>query len=385
MTSHSLHRQPLHQQIAARLHDQILRHAKPGLRLEAESRLAKRFKVAVHTVREALSALAQKGLVERRHGSGTYVAHRDVRQHIALWLVGGNYHPQSSYWPARVSEQLHALLRSRGLRVKTYSVHFPIAGPTADVAHEEFLEDISCRRISAIGIVHGPVDSKTTRIIRDHRIPVVGNVVARASRSFAVGEDQLALVRAGAERLAKMGARRIAFMGWLPPGVDSAQIHGVFKSSVTRHGATTRDGWVRGDLHPALPGAGYEEFREIWTVEREKPDGLLVTDDVLFQDVVTAILELGIAVPERLKVVAHANKGAVTCPFFPAARMESDPDAHAQAAAELLIKLARREPVSPRTVELPFRWVECAANRPPQTYPSPTRMGREDKDRVATP
>jgi GntR family transcriptional repressor for pyruvate dehydrogenase complex len=44
-----------------------------GDRLPSEKELARRFSVSAATIREVLRALETRGLVERRHGSGTYV------------------------------------------------------------------------------------------------------------------------------------------------------------------------------------------------------------------------------------------------------------------------------------------------------------------------
>ncbi|MFJ5680023.1 GntR family transcriptional regulator [Streptomyces sp. NPDC093097] len=49
---------------------------KPGDRLPAETRLAERFGHSVPTVREALRALRDEGLIEKRHGIGTFVRRR---------------------------------------------------------------------------------------------------------------------------------------------------------------------------------------------------------------------------------------------------------------------------------------------------------------------
>ncbi|WP_274914801.1 GntR family transcriptional regulator [Streptomyces sp. WZ-12] len=46
---------------------------RPGDRLPAETRLAERFGRSVPTVREALRALRDEGLIEKRHGVGTFV------------------------------------------------------------------------------------------------------------------------------------------------------------------------------------------------------------------------------------------------------------------------------------------------------------------------
>jgi len=67
------------EQIIEVLRDQIARGELPrGSRLPSEKMLSEHFLVSAPTVREAIRALAALGLVQSRHGSGTYVtAHTD--------------------------------------------------------------------------------------------------------------------------------------------------------------------------------------------------------------------------------------------------------------------------------------------------------------------
>jgi GntR family phosphonate transport system transcriptional regulator len=63
--------------IAATLTDEITSgHYRPGDRLPTEAALSARFGVNRHTVRHALSALAERGLVHSRRGAGVFVAQR---------------------------------------------------------------------------------------------------------------------------------------------------------------------------------------------------------------------------------------------------------------------------------------------------------------------
>lgn len=61
-------------QLAALLEGQI-RECKylPGQKLPSESQLSRTHKLSVHTVREALSQLVGKNLVEKRKAFGTFV------------------------------------------------------------------------------------------------------------------------------------------------------------------------------------------------------------------------------------------------------------------------------------------------------------------------
>lgn len=86
---------PLWRQIADTLRAEAAR-LEPGHRLPSEARLAARFGVNRHTVRRALAALAEAGLVHARRGSGVtviapptdYPISRRTRFHAAMAVSG---------------------------------------------------------------------------------------------------------------------------------------------------------------------------------------------------------------------------------------------------------------------------------------------------------
>lgn len=66
---------PLYVQLMADVEDKIIRGVyQPGERLQSESEMAKTFGVSIITVRNAVSALVEKGLVEKKQGKGTFVS-----------------------------------------------------------------------------------------------------------------------------------------------------------------------------------------------------------------------------------------------------------------------------------------------------------------------
>jgi GntR family transcriptional regulator len=68
---------PLHRQLFLVLHDEIGRGAlEPGVGLPTEQSLCDQFGVSRITVRRALADLADAGLIERRHGVGSFVLER---------------------------------------------------------------------------------------------------------------------------------------------------------------------------------------------------------------------------------------------------------------------------------------------------------------------
>lgn len=76
MSTSMVHRQtrePVYRQICDILAREIYSHYEAGDALPAEPQLAARFSVNRHTVRRAVDELVRAGLVERRHGRGTFV------------------------------------------------------------------------------------------------------------------------------------------------------------------------------------------------------------------------------------------------------------------------------------------------------------------------
>lgn len=74
---------PLWQNIFGALRAEISQGAwQPGMRLPTEAALAKRFDVNRHTVRRALQALADDGLVQARRGAGVFVRATPLRYPI---------------------------------------------------------------------------------------------------------------------------------------------------------------------------------------------------------------------------------------------------------------------------------------------------------------
>jgi GntR family transcriptional regulator len=64
----------------------LVEGASPGDPLPSEAELCERFSVSRMTVRQALAELTNDGLVERRRGQGTFVAHRPVHRRPGVFL-----------------------------------------------------------------------------------------------------------------------------------------------------------------------------------------------------------------------------------------------------------------------------------------------------------
>lgn len=161
-------------------------------------------------------------------------------------------------------------------------------------------------------------------------------------------------------RLLEAGRRRIAWMDWSGGGhstISRDERVAAFERALASYGVAVNPQWIRRDIHPNLPGAGWEELREIWVASKQKPDGLVIGDETLLRSSIIAIQELGIRVPEQLLVISHVSTGADMPLPFPIWFMEYDPDEFAARLADKLLKLLRHEPVEEKQEWIPFKWV----------------------------
>ena len=347
---------PLTDRVAEVLREEIRTRHRPGDRLPTIRQLAERFDVSINTVHHALAVLRREGLVEGWAGSGTYVRERRVDQHVALVCGMGSEHPFLGYYASRRLVETIAVLRRQGIRSRVY-YFLPQEHPCSE--DESLWTDIRDGSVSAVGVIQFP--PVAWQRLQSAGLPVVWSTLREDPDEYCVEIDRRAMAYAGVDALVSAGCRRIAWLDWrvdLPPQTSSHSARIGFRQRMEADGLAIQDGWFGGNVFPTVAGAGYEGFRDVWTAYPEKPDGLLVMDDLLLPDVAMAIQDLGIKVPDRLQVVATANKGAVTCPWFPATRLVVDPVDSAEAMGRFLGALARKEPVTERQVIVPFETVD---------------------------
>jgi DNA-binding LacI/PurR family transcriptional regulator len=123
-------------------------------------------------------------------------------------------------------------------------------------------------------------------------------------------------------------------------------------------------------INPAVRGAGMEGFREIWSAP-QKPDGLLILDDMLFADAQLAIMEMGVRVPDELRLVVLTTRNASPTLRLPLTAFETDP---AEMAAELVALLRQQlagELPKPVSRILPFREIPSEKARGARENPEP--------------
>ncbi len=347
-------KEPLHVKISNILRREILRK-KINERLESEQALAKRFAVSSLTIREALAKLAEEGLIDRKHGSGTFVKKKKstVALLVAEWLFEG----RATFFFMRLAQMLRENFMRQDYEVNLHLGKFepwnrPGVNPSWPLVDE-------IQRGAISGVIAICVEPPAAWV--EYALSKgIACVAGSNGLPYSVGSDNAAMVREGVRFICEKGRRNIAFFQWSrcsPQEEETGLFLRPFRAALAEHNLIYRREWVFGTLRPEEPGSDWQAFLRLWENTGLRPDSILVADDVLYREVAMALLCAGVRVPQDVLVVTHANRGSDIIYPFPTARLEYDPQDFANAMTDICLRLMRGENPPRKNVIIPFRWV----------------------------
>lgn len=288
----------------------------PGALLPTIRELAERFDTSVYTVQVAMTPLEEEGLVERKRRVGTIVKHNPAVLTCAGIYSGEGLLEEWEYaFHRELSRELQRQLGGQNVESKLF------ADMRSEADHlkpmPELVRAVDSREIQALFVVL--CGSRTIPWLT--RLPVTGSFTSSGPMPNRVNTDSEQMLRLSLTRLCEQGCRTVGLISAIriPHDHYSRYFHfyEAFTDIVADLGMKTRDPWV---ITPAEHVAdheayGYESFRRLWGSDKH-PDGLLVYPDTSARGVMTAALELGVRVPDDIKMVFHHNTGVDwTCPL----------------------------------------------------------------------
>lgn len=292
-----------HQQLSEVLRREFLAgNFGPGEPIPSQNVLAERHAVSVTTVREALSALAEQGLIERIQGKGTFLREGAARpQRTALRHVGLvtahldlPYHAEFTHW-------IEIAMRAHNLSLVLNSW---------ENFTEETRETLQRLLRETEGVILGPVNDRALFefLLGGQRAPQ--NLVSFGSPEPLDGHqvtiDMMAGISEAVEHLVEFGHKRI----WFLTGETSDYFYGRRRG----FGAALR----KYDLDPAeckvvhrnllsYRQVAYRLTQEVLNGSEPRPTALIVHNDNAAFGVFRALREAGLRVPEDISVVGCDN------------------------------------------------------------------------------
>lgn len=291
----------------------------PDFKLPTVRDLCREFQVSSATLDDALWNLEQQGVIRRRQGSGIFVSSNVNRKTVALAFGKNTFESESSPFCSILLRECEKRVQSHN---ENFSFFLDIPGLGTQQGgvpvHRDLADAIAAGRLQGI-ILAGRGSPEQEEWMRKQGIPVVG-LQSNNSEGETVTIDYSALIRMGVDALADQGCRRIALISPfenLPEEVSSwNEDVPVFLDAVKKRGLPSRPEWIqkRGIHFPELkPG---EEFaraamEKLFALpEAERPDGIVIPDDMVTRGVLASAARLGLSLGRDVKIATHANKGS---------------------------------------------------------------------------
>lgn len=348
--------EPAHIQVRRYFHRRILRgDLQPGERIPPTQDLAKRWGLSCTAIQKALSSLSAAGMVERLPRRGTFVSQSTGAKVIGI-VIGPDLADESSHYYRALLKALQNEITSQR-KVRNWNV-------------------LAYDGLTPSSQIHGLAKSESyLHLMRDfHNYPFRGlveiatgvpwiedlhqRVRLPAVNSLDVQFDIRAFVKASLDLIQKSGFRRVAYLQTIGLQNDSHHNH--------LHHAAQKLGMpcpqmieiaVSGDNHQRAQAVHHHTFQEIrrWKdlPVRERPEALVVSDDIAMRSVALAILEAGIKVPDELFVVSMANQGVNLYYGIPVIRYEFSPGEQARRLIALLWNRILEKAIPPLPILLP--------------------------------
>lgn len=174
--------------------------AKPGDRLPSETELTARYRVSRSTVREAITALAQEGLLYRIHGKGTFVAEARPEHRTLAVIMPYLFFSDSTQLGAgtdvipRLMQSIEGEARRAGANILLYlDNHLP-------ARERENIDNLLERRVHGVllNYIGGEENLDAVERIREAGVPLVliDRYIENLPVDFVVTDNELGAYRA---------------------------------------------------------------------------------------------------------------------------------------------------------------------------------------------
>ncbi|MCE9613907.1 MAG: substrate-binding domain-containing protein [Lentisphaerae bacterium] len=341
----------LHRQIAAHVRGLMDGgQLREGDQLPSTQALASEWGANTGAVQQAMALLVKEGRLWRAPRKGTFVRRR-VARHMRVVV----YYPEDALsrpsfgFQTALYQRIKDALLGQELVPEAWVDSRPMAGQA--VAWGRLAQAADAGHVQAVILPF--TDAVHLAWLRKLPLPLAAftNVTIPGAVTF----DEGAFYTLALESLARRACHTVGIVGPVPP---SAPVQARCRREAARLGLRWREAWLRYPA-PATPPPrrtkdvvavhqrhGYDAFRAIWK-QREHPQGLVVTNDVVAMGVMVAMLELGVRAGRDIQVVSHRNRDVkIFCPM-PVTFVDYDTAALAEALVGQVQRQWRGEPAQP--------------------------------------
>lgn len=321
---------------------------RPGDAIPSVRELSLEYGTSMLTTRRAVESLMSRGMLVASQGVGTFVSSRPTFHRVGIVLgIGPAGNDREILGPRRflrlAESGLHAWADRHMLNVCTYEYRSDDQILSANGA---FQRDVERGEIDGLILVGVPSQKLAWELLRRHVPSVaVGNVPS--SLPYRVTFNVRAFMQRAVAAVVQSGRRCPTLItgGIVADGchplVVSPSDH--FASACLAHGLEVhRERIIQ--VSSLTEQAGDEVTRAI-LARSDRPDALIVADDVLARGVARVLSESQLKIPSDIAWITHTNYGSdpIESPVE-LTRLEYDPSTVIERAADMLAALMSGQP-----------------------------------------
>jgi DNA-binding LacI/PurR family transcriptional regulator len=313
----------------------------PGTRLPKRTELEKEFGVSRVTIQRVFDQLMADGFIYANGRGGTYVVDRPP--HLCRYaLVFANSPAQWNRFMQALHHEAQSLSQAGSREVVTYvDVDARRVGSRA---HAQLRVDAGAEALAGMILTSAPGDFGDPDFMRDRAVP-------RVAISFGlplpdlplIHPDMRSFVDEALDFFAARGRRRVAVI--TVPGFDNHYL----QAGLAARGMATAPYLLQGVSHHTPEWARNCAHLLLNDGQRERPDGLLITDDNLVEHAMAGVVTAGARVGDGLDVVGHCNFPWPTPSVLPIRRLGFDAGEVLRTCLDAIDRRRRGERVEPMT------------------------------------
>jgi DNA-binding LacI/PurR family transcriptional regulator len=277
---------------------------RPGQRVLTRVEIQDQFEASPVTVQRAMERLVEDGFLRVEGSKGTYVAdHPPHLSRYALvlpWAEGAR--AWSLYWRA-VREAAAGMATSSH---RSFTEYVGLGLLAERKAYERLQEDVAAGRVAGVIFAMPPWPLAGSPVLSDDQIPwvMIGGADRRLPGGRAICWDSESRLRRTIDYLAARGRRRISLISGLPEWPFEFL---ALAEAARERGMQADPRWMQGvAFHAPEPTANCMKLLMSLPPE-ERPDGTIIFDDNIVEDVTAGLAAAGVRAPQDMDVVAHAN------------------------------------------------------------------------------
>lgn len=360
--------------------------SRAGMRLRSERELATLFKVSRPTLRRALAALEEQGILVQQQGSGTYVRRLPKANGPQPWTASAPvpaadqlFAPEEFQEPSETIDRrsrlklqlwshLHRSTPSLRLQLESFAEMAVASGHDLAIVGASTAEHVYLPREKIAGMLRtDPCDGYLLNtLIADHALAefeatgkpfVVFMGTPPVRHEPSVLTDGSEAIERAIPLLAREGYRRIALMSYAAAELDMNQF--CYERAIRRAGLTYR-------CHLTSDVETPEESRRQLLLQLrvpEPPDAVYVSDDNLLPGVALALKDTGLTPGRDFGVITMAVNGLPLPAGFVWSQMRFRPRWYAHRTLDNLLAFMQSSGQEPHSETHYFDWIPGATHR----------------------